>query len=367
MKAPAYILSRSLVNACDKIPVISKRASMITALLQATSCFNKLNIISSVEASVDDIRAFHSEDYVQYIISADDSNEEEDDSYGLGFDCPLKCDTWSLVKEIAGASLLAAETLIKGESDIVINWYGGWHHGQRDSASGFCYVNDVVLCIQKLCQKYEKILYIDMDVHHGDGVENAFLFSSKVMTVSFHQFEPGFFPGSGKLTDVGMGKGKLYSVNVPYKSGINDSQFCFLFKNIINEVMKIFVPSAIVCQCGADTLSKDPLGEANVSLEGYMNCVKLVLGLRKPLVLLGGGGYNNANAAKLWTAITLSILGESIPEEIPEHNFFPLYGPDFTFNVSRSLRKTENTPEYLNDIINFIKGNLKNIKKSVDG
>ena len=93
---------------------------------------------------------------------------------------------------------------------MAINWSGGWHHAKRDSAAGFCYVNDVVLAIHRLQAAFKRVMYVDLDVHHGDGVEDAFSFTDKVMTMSIHKHEFGFFPGTGALKDVGFGKGKFY-------------------------------------------------------------------------------------------------------------------------------------------------------------
>ncbi|MCL4126126.1 UNVERIFIED_CONTAM: hypothetical protein GTU68_055075, partial [Idotea baltica] len=139
-----------------------------------------------------------------------------------------------------------------------------------------------------LRKRFDRVLYIDLDVHHGDGVENAFCFTPKIMTVSLHMQEPGFFPGTGKVTDVGMGRGRFYSVNVPYKAGINDSQLHYLLQSVIKEVREVFEADAVVCQCGADTLTKDPLGGANISLEGYLKCIEEVLQIKKPTLFLGG-------------------------------------------------------------------------------
>ena len=103
----------------------------------------------------------------------------------------------------AGASLDAADSIITGIGDIVINWSGGYHHAKRNEASGFCYVNDIVLCILELLKFYPRVLYLDIDVHHGDGVEEAFYNTNRVMTVSFHQYGDGFFPETGSLNNIG--------------------------------------------------------------------------------------------------------------------------------------------------------------------
>ena len=144
-------------------------------------------------------------------------------------------------------------------SDICINWAGGLHHAKKCEASGFCYINDIVLAILELLKYHQRVLYIDIDVHHGDGVEEAFYLTNRVMTMSLHKFGD-FFPGTGGVKDVGEDIGKNYSVNVPLKSGMTDDMYIDIFKTISDEVRNRFQPSAVVIQCGADSLSWDRLG-----------------------------------------------------------------------------------------------------------
>lgn len=119
----------------------------------------------------------------------------------------------------------------RGLCDIAINWAGGLHHAKKSEASGFCYVNDIVLGILELLRYYARVLYIDIDVHHGDGVEEAFYTTDRVMTVSFHKYGE-FFPGTGELKDVGVQKGKYYSVNVPLRDGIDDDSYQSTFEPV---------------------------------------------------------------------------------------------------------------------------------------
>lgn len=173
---------------------------------------------------------------------------------------------------ITTASLFseAAQLLESGDYDIAINWSGGLHHAKKLGASGFCYVNDLVLSIMELLKTFPRVLYVDIDVHHGDGVEEAFYTSDRysfmclnllvildlcsVFTVSFHKYGEDFFPGTGNLQDVGEGLGRHYALNVPLRDGVDDSCFHSLFKPIMEEVVRVFSPSAIVMQCGLYTI-----------------------------------------------------------------------------------------------------------------
>ena len=137
---------------------------------------------------------------------------------------------------------------------IIIFLIGGLHHAKKMEASGFCYINDIVLAILELLKYHPRVLYIDIDIHHGDGVEEAFYTTDRVMTASFHKYGD-FFPGTGDVRDVGVKNGKYYSVNVPLQEGIDDSSYETIFKPVIEKVMEMYRPTAVVLQCGADSLT----------------------------------------------------------------------------------------------------------------
>jgi len=143
------------------------------------------------------------------------------------------------------------------------------HHAKKAECSGFCYTNDIVLAILELLRYHPRVLYIDIDVHHGDGVEEAFYLSDRVMCVSFHRHGDGFFPQTGALTDSGAGAGKNHSLNFPMQDGMDDDNYQRLFASIIGAVMQNYKPTAIVLQCGADSLTGDKLGPFNLTLRGH--------------------------------------------------------------------------------------------------
>jgi len=217
----------------------------------------------------------------------------------------------------SSGSILGAQLLNNKNTDIAINWSGGLHHAKKCEASGFCYVNDCVLAILELLKHHERVLYIDIDVHHGDGVEEAFYTTDRVMTCSFHKFGD-FFPGTGHVDDKGAAEGINHAVNFPLKEGIDDLSYEMIFKPVIREIINKFDPKAIVLQCGSDSLSGDRLGCFNLSIKGHGEAVKFVKSLGLPLILMGGGGYTLRNVPRCWTYETSVALGEDLPNGIAE-------------------------------------------------
>ncbi|XP_063288312.1 histone deacetylase 8 isoform X2 [Pelobates fuscus] len=227
--SPVYIHSTDYVELCDTVlSKVPRRASMVHSLIEAYGLLKYMRVVKPKVATMEEMAAFHTDSYLQHLrkVSEEGDNDEPETlEYGLGYDCPITEGIYDYAAAVGGATITAAEQLNEGKTRIAFNWPGGWHHAKKDEASGFCYLNDAVLGILKLRQKFDRVLYIDMDLHHGDGVEDAFSFTSKVMTVSLHKFSPGFFPGTGDLCDIGLGKGRYYSVNVPLQDGIKDDQY----------------------------------------------------------------------------------------------------------------------------------------------
>lgn len=231
---------------------------------------------------------------------------------------------------------------------------------KKSEASGFCYVNDIVLAILELLKYHQRVLYIDIDIHHGDGVEEAFYTTDRVMTVSFHKYGE-YFPGTGDLRDIGAGKGKYYAVNFPLRDGIDDESYEKIFKPIMSKVMEMYQPSAIVLQCGADSLSGDRLGCFNLTLKGHAKSVEFMKQYNLPLLLLGGGGYTIRNVARCWTYETAVALGVDIANELPYNDYFEYFGPDFKLHISPSNMTNQNTTEYMDKIKTRLYENLRMI------
>ena len=234
-------------------------------------------------------------------------------------------------------------------ADTVINWAGGLHHAKKSEASGFCYVNDCVLGILELLKKHQRVLYIDIDIHHGDGVEEAFYTTNRVMTCSFHKFGE-YFPGTGDVKDKGYEAGEGYAINVPLHDGMDDESYHTIFKPVIAKIMEKYQPGAIVLQCGADSLSGDRLGCFKLSIQGHADCVSYVKSFNVPTLVLGGGGYTLRNVPRCWTYETSVLLDTPIPDTLPFNDYFEYYGPEYRMHLPVSNMENQNSPKYLENI-----------------
>ncbi|KAK7410453.1 hypothetical protein VNO78_01245 [Psophocarpus tetragonolobus] len=220
----------------------------------------KMEIYRPHKAYPVELAQFHSADYFEFLHRITPDN--------LGEDCPVFGNLFEFRQIYAGGTIDAARRLNNQLCDIAINWAGGLHHAKKCEASGFCYINDLVLAILELLKYHARVLYIDIDVHHGDGIEEAFYFTDRVMTVSFHKYGDLFFPGTGDAKEIGEREGKFYAINVPLKDGIDDLSFTRLFKTIISKVVETYQPGVIILQSGADSLAGDRLGCFNLSIGG---------------------------------------------------------------------------------------------------
>lgn len=312
-----------------------------------------------------ELTQFHTDEYIDFIDRVTPDNlhlfEREQVIFNVGDDCPVFDGLGEFCKISCGGSMEGAARLNRGQADIAINYAGGLHHAKKSEASGFCYTNDIVLGIIELLRYHPRVLYIDTDVHHGDGVEEAFYTNDRVMTCSFHKFGE-FFPGTGNLTDIGIGKGKYHAINIPLRDGIDDASYKSIFEPIITKIMEWYQPSAIVLQCGGDSLSGDRLGPFNLSMRGHANCVNFVRSLGVPMMVLGGGGYTIRNVARTWAFETGVCNGEILPKELPYNGYYEYYAPTYELDVRSANMTNANFKEYLDKILTQVISNLDNTK-----
>ncbi|KAF8967474.1 hypothetical protein BDZ97DRAFT_2056877 [Flammula alnicola] len=319
-------------------PMKPHRIRVTHDLVTAYGMLDKMHILRPKRASGEVMSSFHTDEYVHFLYNVTPETAEKMTFSGtrflVGEDNPAFEGVFEFCTISAGGSIGAAQRITSGAADIAINWAGGLHHAKKREASGFCYINDIVLGILELLRTYPRVLYIDIDCHHGDGVEEAFYTTDRVMTCSFHKFGE-YFPGTGSQEDKGRGKGKGYAVNVPMKDGITDESYKSVFEPIITRVLEVFRPSAVVLQCGSDSLAGDKLGCFNLSMKGHAHCVQFMRKQNIPLILLGGGGYTVKNVARTWTYETACALGieNDIDPNLPWNQYFEWFGPRYRLEV----------------------------------
>ncbi|XP_062184881.1 histone deacetylase 1-like [Phragmites australis] len=360
--------------------MVPRRVDMAHALVRSYGLLGDMKRLRTRPATDKEICAVHDKDYVRLLqdlipeaFNAGGSIMDRAQGFMVGvlsedghsIDNPAISGLWDYCQRYAGGSLAAARALGSGEVEIAINWSGGMHHACKAKASGFCYVNDIALAITELLNQFRRVLYVDIDVHHGDGVETEFVEDYRVMTVSFHQRTEGFFPQeTGFVTDVGKGKGLYHALNVPMREGMDDEGYYRMFKPIMDKVMQVFQPEAIVMQCGADSLSGDRLGQLNLSIAGHAKCVSFMRSFNKPLLLLGGGGYTINHVAACWCYETAVAIGKEIDDDIPPHCYDHYYGSQgykLHYPV-RKARKNENTECYMSKTTNKVLEHLSKLE-----
>jgi acetoin utilization protein AcuC len=219
---------------------------------------------------------------------------------------------------------MGAGMIREGEADIAFNIAGGLHHAGRKQASGFCYVNDPVLAILVFLERGLRVMYLDIDAHHGDGVQWAFYEDPRVLTISFHQDGRTLFPGTGSVQEMGKGKGLGFSVNVPMYPGTDDSVFWEGFSRVVPRFMDQFKPDVIVSQLGVDAFWNDPLASLELTTHGFCRVISTLADQGKPWLALGGGGYHMANVARAWTLAWAMMNQVELPEEIPHDMLGPI-------------------------------------------
>ena len=234
-----YDSTLGLFNYGEGHPMRPHRVRLTHELVVNYNLYKHMNVFRPKMASRADLNAFHSDEYVAFLknVTTDTMDQYPDavDRYNLSADCPVFDGLYEYCQTYVGGSLSGAARINQKTSDIVLNWSGGMHHAKKAEASGFCYINDIVLAILELLKVHMRVLYIDIDIHHGDGVEEAFYTTDRVLTVSFHKFGE-YFPGTGDVKDVGVKAGKYYSVNVPLRDGINDEAYHRIFVPVMQKV-----------------------------------------------------------------------------------------------------------------------------------
>jgi len=302
-------------------PLKPERLLRTHKLLQEYGAFEASNVVlkEPVPATEDELGLFHSPEYVDAVKGL--SHGEAGYSagkYGFGpGDNPVFEGMYENACITVGSTLEAAKLLADNQCEVAFSLAGGLHHGGPDFVSGFCVFNDAAVAIQWLVNHGFRVAYVDIDVHHGDGVQDAFYESDKVLTISFHQDGRTLFPGTGYVDETGRGNGAGYSINVPLPAFTHDAAYLWAFEEIVPASLDQFQADIVVTQLGADTHYKDPLAQLMLSTSAHEALYKLLDQHSPRWLALGGGGYAVEVVPRSWALAFERMSGQSLPDELP--------------------------------------------------
>lgn len=296
-------------------PLAIPRVSLALDLVRALGWLDARQYVDSPRATPDELARFHDADYITAVMRAEAEQSvcaEVRERYNLGrLENPVFAEMFRRPATACGGSLAAAALIADG--GVAYNPAGGTHHGRRDRAAGFCYFNDPVLAIQALVdQGLERVAYVDVDVHHGDGVEAAFAGDPRLLCLSVH--EEGRWPFTGAVRDRAGGSAR----NLPVLPGMNDSEMDYVADHALLPLVEAFRPEAIVLQCGADALAEDPLSRQQLSNGALWRVVGRLKDKAPRYLVLGGGGYNPWSVARCWAGVWGVLDGREPPARLPD-------------------------------------------------
>jgi acetoin utilization protein AcuC len=295
-------------------PLAIPRVESVVDLCRALGWFADGEFHVSPRASETELARFHAPDYVRALRDASASGQVDPEArrrHAIGtLENPLFPGLFERAATSVGGSIRAAELAL--ERRIAFHPAGGTHHGRPDRASGFCYFNDPVFAILALLRGgADRVLYVDLDAHHGDGVQDAFAADARVRAISIH--ERGRWPYTGEVTDTGEGR----ACNVPVPPCLNDSELAVLLDEVVLPLARRVAPPALVLTCGADALDGDPLSSMALSNVALWSAVERIAALAPAVVVLGGGGYNPWTVARYWSGLWARLSGRGVPATLP--------------------------------------------------
>ena len=317
MMKTAYIHSDlyASYNLGPRHPLQQARLIDICETLHNQGAFDEnLVLVEPSPCKESDLLSVHDAEYIQIVKRASQGETGIQLSrYGLGpGDTPAFTGMWENGLLYCGGSLRCAELVADGTYKRAISFAGGLHHAHHDHASGFCILSDIAIAINTLKSNgYKRVLYVDIDVHHGDGVEALFRSDPNVLTLSFHESGAWLFPGTGNVQDRGVESAVDSVWNVPFAPNTGGDVWCSTVSDVTSHLMDRFLPDAIVLQLGADALAEDPLGHLVMTRSEWLQTVDTLLQMfrDKPVVILGGGGYCRAAVVDVWSRVALLAAG----------------------------------------------------------
>ncbi len=315
-------------------PLKIPRVSLLMRFLKTINLIEPEEVIESRKATDEELLLFHTEDYIKTLKLAEACQcvpNGAREKYNIGsYENPVSYAMFTGSSLATGSTIQAIEEFLKGSK--VFNPAGGMHHAYKNKANGFCYINDPAVGIEYLRKKkgFKRILYIDIDAHHCDGVQDAFYDTNEVFVLSLHQSPEYAFPfKKGFLEEIGEGKGRGYNLNIPLPKGLNDDEFLYALEKSLEIVKEVFEPEIYLLQLGTDPLLEDYLSKFNLSNVAFLRAFNMVRETFGEGVHLGGGGYHPYALARAWTLIWCELSEREAPEKLTEEAKELLLSIDF--------------------------------------
>lgn len=290
-------------------------------MLQAYNAFtpDNVQIAPPRMPTVEELSTFHTRGYIEAVHRL--SNKDVTVNPGrFGFgpgDNPVFKGMYESEGLKVGGALVAAEMLVNDQTDVAFNFAGGLHHAGKNFASGFCVFGDGAVAIHRLLAEGWRVAYIDIDAHHGDGVQAAFYENPRVLTISFHESGLYLFPGTGFVEELGTEEGYGYSVNVPLPPYADDESYQTAFEAIVPPLLDRFKPDVVVTQLGVDAHWRDPLTHLAMTTKGFEMLIQRIYDLSPRLLAVGGGGYDPKVVPRVWTLAWGIMSSQEFANELP--------------------------------------------------
>lgn len=303
-------------------PFDPRRIEMVIDLL------NELNIlkepIKPSGLSPENLLSVHGKEYIDAVEAASRGVKDPGfEQFGLGtLDNPVIEGMAEGARIQAGGTVLGARLIIENKANKVLQLGGGFHHARRNSAEGFCLYNDLALAINELTAAGMNVVYLDIDVHHSDGVQEIFYDSDKVMTISVHESGEYLFPGTGWIHELGRGSGRSLKLNLPLEPFTEGDSYLEVIESVITKALVWYRPNALVVQAGADAHFSDPLADLMLTTQDYERIFKKLVELAEnhcggKILFTLGGGYSITAAPRIWIILYCILTGHDIPENLP--------------------------------------------------
>jgi acetoin utilization protein AcuC len=304
-------------------PFTPARLAILTDLL--ASLGNPIDAVEPPPATRDEILTVHDEAYVAAVEALDRQIGASDAmAYGLGTpDNPIFPGMDLAARWLVGGTLHGARMIAEGKHNRVLQLGGGLHHAARAKAAGFCLYNDLAVAIQDFVRRGWYVAYLDIDLHHGDGVQSLFYESDHVLTVSLHESGYYLYPGTGHIHELGSGSGRGMKINIPLEPFTEEEDYLEAFDAVVPQALAWFSPSVLVVQAGADGHFADPMGDLALTTRTYHALYERILNLAARhtegrVLFTLGGGYSSAVVPRVWAMLYLTLMGLPLPERLPE-------------------------------------------------